>query len=127
MTARQPEWRFGPRIYVGVGESSHKLGAANLTVTPNLILSPAVGPPGATVTAQGYGFPPFTQVKVYWGGTTLLATVTSDVNGTFNGSSTVTFTVPAGASSGPAQVQGAWDCVIPTSCPYSGYGAFTVE
>jgi hypothetical protein len=127
--AREPQAPFGPRVYVGVGRSSRKLGAASLTVTPNVILDPDSGPVGSTVTAAGYGFPPFYPVKIYWGEpSTLVGTATADVNGTFGGSAALTFTVPTGASPGVNRVQGAWDCGgSPPSCPNSGYGSFTVE
>jgi virginiamycin B lyase len=128
--ASEPAAPFGPRVYVGVGQSSHKLGAASFTVTPNLVFNPDSGPAGSSVTAAGYGFPPFREVAIYWGAPrTLAGTAISDVNGTFGGSAALTFTVPAGAAAGANTILGTWVCSTwPPTCPSdSGFGYFTVE
>jgi len=128
--AREPATPFGPRVYVGVGASSHKLGAASFTVTPNLVFNPDSGPPGSSVTAEGYGFPPFRQVEIYWGSPrTLVGTAIADVNGTVSGSAALTFTVPTGAAAGDNTILGTWVCSTwPSTCPSdSGFGYFTVE
>ena len=130
VTAHEPAAPFGPRVYVGVGQGSHKLGAASFTVTPNLVLNPDSGPPGSSVMAEGYGFPPFRQVEIYWGSPrTLVGTAIADVNGTLSGSAALTFTVPAGAVTGANTILGTWVCSTwPSTCPSdSGFGSFTVE
>ena len=123
--AREPATPFGPRVYVGVGASSHKLGAASFTATPNLVFNPDSGPPGGSVTAEGYGFPPFRQVEIYWGSPrTLVGTAIADVNGTVSGSAALTFTVPTGAAAGDNTILGTWVCSTwPSTCPSdSGFG-----
>jgi hypothetical protein len=121
-TARATESVFGPRIFLGVGQNSGKLGAASFSMAPRLILNPDSGPVGSTVTATGYGFTSLEFVKVFWNNPrTLLGTVQVDVHGTFNGSAALAFTVPAGAPSGKNGVFGfgGTDAV--------GRGSFTVQ
>jgi len=55
VTARAPQSPYGPRLFLGVGQRSGKLGAASFWVTPRLILNPNSGPAGSTM-AQGCGF-----------------------------------------------------------------------
>jgi IPT/TIG domain len=98
--AREPESPFGPRMFLGVGRRSGKLGAANLSVTTRLILQPTSGPPGSTVTVQGYGFASDEELSINWNESTRLGRVAANVHGTFNGAGSVTFTVPAGAAPG---------------------------
>jgi len=99
--APAPQSVLGPRIFLGVGESSGLLAAASFSMTPRLILSPDAGPVGGRVTATGYGFGSRDMVNVFWDSPrTLLGTVQAGVNGTFEGSAAVTFTLPAGAAYG---------------------------
>ena len=96
-----PQSTNGPRLFVAEGQTSGKLGAANFSILPRLILEPASGPVGTTVTARGTGFTPLQRVRVYWTNPTiLLGTAAADVNGTFNDSAAVRFTIPSGAASG---------------------------
>jgi IPT/TIG domain len=107
VTAREPQGTYGARLFLGVGRSSGKLGAASFSVKPRLILNPTSGAPGSTVTATGYGFGPLEQVTVTWENpSTLLGTVRADIHGTFGGNAAVTFTVPAGAPVGANRVVG---------------------
>lgn len=100
-TAPAPQSVLGPRIFLGVGETSGLLAAASFSMTPRLVLSPNTGPVGGTVTATGYGFASAEMINVFWGSPrTLLGTVQAGVNGTFDGTSAVTFLVPAGAADG---------------------------
>ena len=102
-----PRWRYGPRLFLGVGQTSGKLGAASFSISPLLSLKPTSGPVGSTVTAQGFGFGSFEKVNVRWlNPKTLLGPVTADVNGTWSGSAAKKFTVPSGAPPGVNKVGG---------------------
>jgi hypothetical protein len=80
-----------------VGVSSHKLGAATLSVTPVLVMNPATGAPGGTTAAYGFGFGAGEVVDVYWNNPRqLLGTAT----GNGHGSSALTIAIPANASPG---------------------------
>ncbi len=126
--ARVPQSPIGARVFVGVGQTSHKLGAASFSVTPNIVLNPSSGLPGSTVTAEAYGFPPLAAVRICWSASsTVISTATTDINGSIQGSAAVTFTVPDGAPLGQNRVIGVWDCTSATNCPNSGFGSFTVE
>jgi streptogramin lyase len=106
-TSLAPLSEYGPRLFLAVGQTSRKLGAANFSVIPRLILTPNSGTMGSTVTARGLGFGSFETVKVYWQTPpTLLGTVTTDVNGAFIGSAALAFTVPPGAPLGVNMVGG---------------------
>lgn len=95
--AREPQHPYGPMDVYAVGESSHKLGAATLSVTPGLTFNPATGAPGATAAAYGLGFGAGETVDFYWNNPRqLLGTATA--NGA--GSGTLTITIPANAPSG---------------------------
>jgi hypothetical protein len=107
VTAPTPASVAGPRIFMGVGQSSGKLGAANFSMSPRLILNPTSGAAGSTVTVTGHGFGGGENVNVFWNNTqTLLGTATADSHGTFGGSNAFTFVVPSGASAGVHKVMG---------------------
>ena len=100
-SARAPQSANGPRIFVGVGQSSGKLGAASFSMTARLIVNPPSGAPGSSAAVNGYGFGSLETVAVYWNSTnTSLGSATTDVHGTFNGSSAFSFTVPTDANPG---------------------------
>ena len=123
VTARAPQSSNGPRLFLGVGQRSGKLGAASFSVAPRLILNPNSGAAGSSTVAQGYGFGPLETVYIYWNNAqTLLGTVTANVNGTFRGSAALTFTVPAGAPPGVNTVKG-----IGQSTRATGKASFTVQ
>ena len=106
-TARAPQSVYGARNFIGVGQTSRKQGAASFSVEPRLVLDPTSGGVGSTVKAQGYGFGSLEQIKIRWQNPlTVFGIVTADVNGTFNGSAAITFTVPAGAAIGDNTVLG---------------------
>jgi virginiamycin B lyase len=103
-TAAAPQAPYGPRLFLGVGQSSGNTGAASFTTLSKLVLNPDSGPVGATVTVQGYGFGHFDSVTVTWNSPrTFLGRVAADANGNFSG---LTFTVPAGALAGSNAVLG---------------------
>jgi virginiamycin B lyase len=100
-----PQAFNGAQLFVGVGQTSGKLGAATFSIVPLLTLTPTSGPAGASVTAEGYGFGSLEHVKIYWPNPNIkLGKQTTNSIGTFSGSG-FTFTVPAGSPSGPAKVE----------------------
>ncbi|MGA2593872.1 MAG: hypothetical protein ABSH32_28550 [Bryobacteraceae bacterium] len=106
-TVRAPQSPMGPRIFLAVGQSSRKLGAANFSMAPILILTPSSGAVGSIVKAEGYGFGWPTGVDIYWDNPrTLIGAATPNTYGTFNGSAAVTFKVPADAAAGKNGVFG---------------------
>lgn len=98
-TARAPQSTYGPRLFLGVGQNSGKLGAASFFVTPKLVLNPNSGSIGTLISTEGYGFTPLEQIKIYWQKPRyLLGTWYADAHGTFSGA--FTFTIPAWAPPG---------------------------
>jgi len=123
VTARAPQSPYGPRLFLGLGQSSGKLGAASFSVTPRLILNPNSGAPGSSTAAHGYGFGSLEEVEIYWNNAqTLLGTVKANVSGTFTRGAAFTFTVPAGAPPGVNTVKG-----IGQSTRATGKASFTVQ
>ena len=101
-----------------------RIGAASFKVTARLILSPNSGAPGSASSIEGYGFNPYETVNLYWQNPgTFLGNGMADVNGTFNGSSGVKFTVPAAAPLGVSKLFGESD----TRIGAHGMGVFTVN
>jgi streptogramin lyase len=123
VTARAPQSPYGPRIFLGTGRASGKIGAANFSVTPRLILDPDAGPPGSTTAVSGYGFGSFEEVDIYWDDPPAkVGTGIADIHGTFDGTAAVTIKVPKQAPAGIATVSGAGEL----SGAHGG-GEFTVE
>jgi len=103
--AQVPQSGYGERLFLAMGQTTGKLGAAKFSILPRLILQPTSGPVGSTVTARGAGFVPLRKLDIYWANPRiLLGTTFADVYGTFSNSAAVTFTVPSGASSGVNRV-----------------------
>jgi hypothetical protein len=97
VAAAEPQHPYGPMDVYAVGVSSHKLGAATLSVTPDLAINPATAAPGGTTTAYTLGFGAGETVDIYWNDPRqLLGTATA--NG--NGSSALAITIPTNASPG---------------------------
>jgi len=90
---------FGYRLFLAVGETSKKIGAAAFSTTPYLSFTfPNGEQAGNPITVSGSGFAPFDSVQVYWDNPlTLLGTTTADITGAFSGSAAVTGTIPASA------------------------------
>ncbi len=108
-TATAPAIRseYGPKLFPAVGQSSGKLGAADFSFTPLLILEPNSGPVGSTVIVHGLSFGAFETVNIYWQNQrTLLGTVTANANGAFSDGAAFMFTVPPGAQPGIIKVVG---------------------
>jgi len=121
-TGRAPASPYGSRIFLGLGETSGKLGAASFSIAPHLFLTPNSGPPGATVTVTGFGFPPFFgQPAIYWKSpfTYLGLTPEVDSHGIFH---PLTITVPAEAAAGANNVFSTAGVANP-----GGWGIFTVQ
>jgi hypothetical protein len=97
VAAREPQHPYGPMDVYAVGVSSHKLGAATLSVTPALIMDPGTGAPGGSTAANVFGFGVGETVDIYWNNPRLLLG-TAIANG--EGSSAVTIAIPANASPG---------------------------
>jgi hypothetical protein len=97
VAAAEPQHPYGPMDVYAVGVSSHKLGAATLSVTPDLLMNPATAAPGATATAYALGFGARETVDIYWNNPRqLLGTATA--NG--DGSSALTAAIPTNALPG---------------------------
>ncbi len=106
-TAQALRSEYGPKLFLAVGQSSEKLGAADFAFTPRLILEPNAGTPGGTVIVHGFSFGSFETVNIYWQNQRdLLGTVTANADGTFSDSAAFTFTVPSDASTGSNMVIG---------------------
>ena len=102
-----------------IGLSSGKLGAATLLVTPELLISPAIGAPGGTVTAYGLGFGANETVDIYWGQPRqLLGTAAANALGT----ATLSITIPTNAPAGLNGVAG-----VGQTTQAIGIGAIEVE
>jgi streptogramin lyase len=124
VTALAPQSPYGPRIFLGVGQTSGNLGTASFSMSPRLILNPASATPGSSVSITGYGFGAAETVKLYWAGHPRLSlgSVSADEHGTFNGTAAFTAPVPLGAPAGKNVVFGKGDYTKAI-----GYGSFTVQ
>jgi hypothetical protein len=97
VSAREPQHPYGPMDVYAVGVTSHKLGAATLSVIPVLAMNPATGAPGGTTAASSFGFGAGETVDIYWNDPRqLLGTATANLQG----SSSLTVTIPTNASPG---------------------------
>jgi hypothetical protein len=97
VSAREPQHSYGPMDVYAVGVSSHKLGAATLSVTPALAMNPATGVSGGTAAAYTFGFGAGETADVYWNNPRqLLGTATANSEG----SGDLTIAIPANASPG---------------------------
>jgi streptogramin lyase len=111
--AQVPQSAVGSRLFVAKGQTSGELGAANFSILPRLMLQPASGAAGSTVTAWGTGFRPMEKLWITWADpNTLLGATSADVDGTFDASAAATFTVPSGAPPGTNKVSAGGNLVI---------------
>lgn len=122
VTANNPSWFQGPRIFLGAGQTSGILGAASLLVTPAVNLAPNTGLAGSTLEVNGSGFGVFEEVLIFWNnsvGNSLVGTTTANANGAFQG---FEFTVPSDAPPGAHFVT-----AFGRTTRTQGQGLFTVE
>jgi hypothetical protein len=97
VAAGEPQHPYGPMDVCAVGVSSHKLGAATLSITPDLAMNPATAAPGSTTTAYVLGFGSSETVDIYWNNPRqLLGTAAANAEG----SSAQAITIPANAPPG---------------------------
>jgi virginiamycin B lyase len=102
---RAPPSPDGPRVFLGLGQTSGKLGAAHFSENPRLILIPNAGDPGSSAVFNAAGFPPDADVTIFWDAPqTELGRATPFPDGSVVGKRAVQFTVPAGASPGVHRV-----------------------
>ncbi|MEO8659007.1 MAG: hypothetical protein ABI693_11080 [Bryobacteraceae bacterium] len=86
----------GNNSIVGIGQQSGLLAVADVLVRPLVTATPSSLPPeGGTVTLSGYGFGPLEGLSIGFGAPfPPLASVITDINGTFTGDNAVTVSVP---------------------------------
>jgi streptogramin lyase len=102
-SAPAPPSPYGPRVFLGEGQSCRGLGAASFSTAARLALQPASGTPGATVTAVGHGFGMYENVVIYWGNSsTQVGSGATGADGGFTVA--IAFTVPPGAAAGVSEV-----------------------
>jgi hypothetical protein len=100
-TGYVPQVPFGPRGYLGVGQSSGKIAVASGAVLPRLVVNPSSGPIDKYTAASGYGFGVQEAVNVTWDEPfVLLGTAYPGFLGSFNGSGALDFVVPPGSAKG---------------------------
>ena len=83
---------------IGTTTASSTYGFFNVTASLNL--SPAAGPAGTTVTATLAGYKPGQTVDIKWYTNSYTTTTVTSVVIDANGSASIPFTVPAGATAG---------------------------
>ena len=115
--AQAPQWSCGARVFYGVGQTSQKVGAANFSYTAFLTLSPTSGPPGTTVTVDGYGFYSYYPPAIYINGRYQLGLASVNVDGTIDPA--FTFIVPDLAPGSYGLVGDGADCVGPATTPFT--------
>jgi hypothetical protein len=123
VTGREPQAPYGPLEMYALGQSSGKLGAATLFITPVLVMNPKTGVPGSTTAAQGFGFGAGEAVDFYWDNPRqFLGSATANGLGSISGRRALTITIPANASPGINRVIG-----VGQTTHAIGVGAITVQ
>jgi virginiamycin B lyase len=92
-TGLTPRGCSGTRVFLGLGQTSGKLGAPYFQMGQSLIATPGAGPPGTAVTLEGYGFSSFEALDLAFGSEDL-GSLTVSLHGTFSGPTAFIFTVP---------------------------------
>jgi hypothetical protein len=94
---------WGDGSVTALGQSSGKLGVADVMINPRLILEPNTGSVGDTITATGEGFIPggYTAGELVWRDFGVLGSTTV---GQFGQLTSFTFAIPPGAQPGEQQV-----------------------
>jgi len=100
VNANAPAGVYGFHLFLGQGQTGD-IGGANFSFTAEAHVKPNSGAVGTIVKATGFGFGSGEGVAVYWDtNQTILGYTNADIDGTFNGSAGVEFTVPGGAAPG---------------------------
>jgi virginiamycin B lyase len=98
---RTPPSPLGPRIFLGLGQTSGKFGAASFSENPRLVMIPDSGTPGSSAVINAAGFPSSTEVEFFWDKpSTNLGRGITFPDGSLVGKRALPFKVPAGASPG---------------------------
>lgn len=100
---------FGTNTFVATGETSHRLGIAEYTVTPILVATPSVVTAGTKVSITGFGFHSFDAVGMYIDSNFFVGSATASSQGTISSTNTVTFIVPARLAPGDHKIVGFGD------------------
>lgn len=97
-----PDAPLGAHLVIAIGQSTGAQASATYQMTPRLILSQTLGPPGTTVAVSGYGFRAGETVYLRWGTITgpFIGVATADPLGRFAGSSSANVVIPSNATSG---------------------------
>jgi len=107
ITDREPAAPYGPEGIFALGQTSGKLGAVSLNVTPGLVISPHSVAPGGSAQAGGVGFGAGETVNVYLANPRqLLGSTSANAVGSFLGSSGLSITIPSNAPPGDNAVLG---------------------
>jgi hypothetical protein len=123
VAAREPQSPYGPRSFLGMGQTSGRIGAASFSVTARVVSDPNSGAVGSTAIAQGYGFGAADLIYLYWDDlNTSLGVGTADASGSFTGTAGISFTVPAGAAPGIHTI-----IAVDQLGPAQATGTFTVQ
>jgi len=117
-----PPSASGERLFLGLGQTSGKLGAPYFNTGASVIATPDSGPPGTSVKVEAYGFWSLQPLSINFNGSPV-GNLTSNLRGFFSGDSALTFMVPEGTSPGTY--------TITASGPYdylaSASASFTVQ
>jgi hypothetical protein len=101
LSLRQPQAPYGAHDVYALGETSGKLGATSVFVTPVLRVTPRTATAGSQVVVSGAGFGASEQINIYWGNPRqLLGSATARGAGSFSGNAGLTITIPANAPPG---------------------------
>jgi streptogramin lyase len=112
----------GSRLFLGVGQTSGRLGAAGFSMAPHLFLNPTSGPVGTTVTLSGFGFDAFGgRPGIHWVSPRTLLGITQPI-GSHGFFPSFTFKVPEGALPGVNKIYAVDGAPKP-----SAWGTFTVQ
>jgi hypothetical protein len=92
---------YGSHTLIAVGQSSHHLGVTTFSITPLLAITPRSGSGGTSIAVSGFGFGANEQVNLYWyNPQQWVGSASTSSLGSFYGSATVHFTIPAGTPAG---------------------------
>jgi hypothetical protein len=119
LTVNIPTAANGLHKLEAVGTTSGASAYGYITVKPMLTLSPTAGPVGATVTATLTGYLPGQTVAIKWYPTTYTSTTVASVAIDASGNASVTFVVPAGATTGGHKIDGVSPTYVKASATFT--------